>query len=148
MSYLFVDPGKSTGWATFNDMALPTGRGICKGVEAWNEWLKDKEPFKIVGYEEYQLFAHKAIAQVGSKMDTSQAIGVLKVYTAKWDSQVVPQRPQCWKLGCMYSGEKVPKGHPPDDKAAYWHGIYYLTKHGLINSVLTKNKIIVRPPRD
>jgi len=141
--YLCVDPGGSTGWATFNEIALPTGRGIERGVENFAKWMNELDPPPVlIIYEDFRLFGHKAIAQVGSKMEASQAIGIIKAAATRWNSAMIAQQPQAHKLGAMYSGKKPGAHANSHDIVAYNHGIYYLTQHGLIDSRLSKRKLV------
>jgi hypothetical protein len=140
--YLVVDPGGATGWATFDEICRPTGRGIERGVDNFADWIdKLEDPASKIIYEDFRLFGHKAIAQVGSKMEASQVIGILKLKAKEWGAELIAQQPQAHKLGAMYSGKKPGSHATSHDIVAYNHGIYYLTRHGLINSRLTKQRI-------
>ena len=150
MSFLFVDPGLNTGWATFTEIGLPTGRGIVRGVDKFVEWLNKQEPHRMIGYEDFHLFGHKAVAQTGSKMEASQVIGVLKMKKGEWDAKLVPYRPGTYRTGMQFAGQKIPKSHIADDLSAYYLGIYFLTTSGILTSqgrtVITRDSLLTAHP--
>lgn len=146
MSFLFVDPGLNTGWATFSGIGVPTGRGIVRHVDKFAEWIDEQEPADVIGYEDFHLFGHKAIAQTGSKMDASQVIGVLKKTKNDWKAELIPYRPGTYRTGMQYAGQKIPKSHIADDLSAYYLGIFHLITHGIITSqgrkVITRDNLL------
>jgi hypothetical protein len=132
ISYLGVDPGAATGWAIFNELGLPTGRGIERGVDNFAEWIANCDAAETIIYEDFRLFPHKAIAQVGSRMEASQVIGILKLKAKEWGATLVAQAPQCYKVGELWSGKKVGAHKDSHDLVAYNHVFYYLSSHGII----------------
>lgn len=141
MKYLCIDPGGATGWAMFDDRCFPQGHGIERGVDNFAQWISECEPCEVIIYEDFRLFGHKAIAQVGSHMEASQVIGILKLKAKEWGAKLIPQSPQCHKLGELWSKRKEGAHKDSHDIVAYNHGWYYFTKHGLVISRLTKKNI-------
>jgi hypothetical protein len=143
MSYLFLDPGASTGIATFDDNALPDKQVIVRGLDDLTDWLTKNGPFTVVVFEDFRLFSHKAKQLAGSRMDAVQAIGIIKAIARQWDVIPTAQQPQCHKLGQLYPGGSMYSGKHDDNhhRVAFNHGIYYLTKHGL-----TPGRKIVNAP--
>lgn len=144
MKYLGVDPGGATGWSLWNDLPIPVARGISRGVDNFAEWIDMCDTCEVIIYEDFRLFPHKAIAQVGSRMEASQVIGILKLQAKKWGSRLIPQSPQCYKVGELWSGVKVGAHDKSHDLVAFNHVFYYLTQQGLITSkgrrVITSTK--------
>src|SRR5262245_41925063 len=102
IKYLVVDPGKSSGIATFDDKGITEDFAIARGLDELMQWLEEHGPYSVVIYEDYRLFGHKAMAQVGSRMETVQAIGVLMAFARKWKAEVHRQPPSAHKLGQMW----------------------------------------------
>ena len=73
-----------------------------------------------------------------SEMKTSQMIGSL-VYAAYRlnKSPIILQEPgEVLPMGRIWCDLPVPKkGHIPDDKSAYIHGVHYMIQTGMINEV-------------
>jgi hypothetical protein len=75
--------------------------------------------------------SHSVKANVGSKLETVQVIGVIRGWAFSNKAEIVMQQPQIKKIAEKFAGFEV-KG--PHDKThwqdALLHGIYYLNKIG------------------
>ena len=129
------DPGLTTGWAVFDD-----GKLVNKGQTKFLELLTELDGLPVpnlVVYEDFQLLPHKAKAQIGSKFETIQAIGMIKAYAHKHKCGVVVQRPGVKKIAEKWTGVRPPKNHAQSHWVdAFNHGAYHLIKNGLMQSLL------------
>lgn len=132
---LAFDPGETTGWAEFDIHGKIVDHGqITNGVEGLTGWLMEYDkPVHTVIYESYMVRpdSHSLQANVGSKMETVQAIGVIRGWAFTKKAEIVAQQPQIKKIAELQAGFKV-KG---DHKNSHWqdavlHGVYYLVKTG------------------
>lgn len=135
---LAVDPGIANGWAEFADGILVKW-GTVKGVNEFDDWLHSKErpEYDQLVYEDYRLFRHKAVQQIGSRFETAQVIGMLNSWarqnninfnpdTDRQPSSILPE-------GCLFSGWPMPTDHSKSHHvAAIAHGTYWLVKNGMI----------------
>lgn len=136
--YLAFDPGKTTGWARFNDDGSSHSYGqvtIDELIAKCEEWKAEDEFNNLliaVIVEDYVLFKRKAAAQVGSRMETSQAIGVLKTLASATGAKFVLQ-----PSNIKSTAEKWTQLFPPSNhKNSHWvdafnHGAYYLINAGI-----------------
>lgn len=130
--YISFDPGVSTGWATFDSKGELTARGILRGLDELMDFLQNMKPHKTVICEDYRVFGKKANAHIGSRLETSQVIGMIKVYVARWKAELVMQPSSILPIAGLWSGEALPKNHDKShDIAAYNHGVYYLQRQGI-----------------
>lgn len=135
--YLAFDPGVSTGWAAFDEKGDVVEKGIIRGLSDLIEWLDDREDIpEVVICESYAVFQKKAMAHTGSKLETSQAIGMIKAKAlGKWKAEYVEQPSSILSIAVLWSGVKLPGNHDKShDIAAYNHGVYYLQKNGIRQS--------------
>src|SRR4051794_14244499 len=94
MSYLAFDPGKITGWAVFNDDGSVRSMGqatIDELIDLCVEWAALDEPIRAVIYEDFVVFKHKAKFLAGSRMEASQAIGIIKGLARTTKTELVMQ---------------------------------------------------------
>jgi len=133
--YLAFDPGNTTGWAEFDAHGKIVDHGqIENGVEGLTEFLFSYDkPVQTVIYESYMVRPddHSVKANVGSKLETVQAIGIIRGWAYTRKAELAPQQPQIKKIAELQAGFKV-KG---DHKNSHWqdavlHGVYYLVKNG------------------
>lgn len=137
--YLAFDPGVSTGWAAFDSAGEVSAKGILRGLDELMDFLEDCTRPETVIYESYRVFGHKAKAHIGSKMETVQAIGVIKARTSRWKCILVEQPSSILPIATKWAGVKLPSNHDKShDIAAYLHGVYYLQKEGIRESRLVK----------
>ena len=133
--YLAFDPGEVTGWAEFTAHGEIADSGqIDNGVEGVTSFLMGYDkPLHTVIIESYMVRPdnHSVKANVGSKMETVQVIGVIRGWAFTKKAEIVMQQPQVKKVAELHAGFKV-KG---DHKNTHWqdavlHGVYYLVKIG------------------
>jgi len=133
--YLAIDPGHTSGWATFNNEGGVTGAGQIKGMPEMHAFLsKLTPPPKVVIIENFRLFAHKAAQQSGSSLETVQVIGLIKSMCYGWQAEVVEQAPSIKPIAEKWSGIKPKGSHDKSHKVdAYNHGIYYLVQNKIVD---------------
>lgn len=134
--YLAFDPGVSTGYAEYNDNGEITRLGILRSLEELEEYLATTElrP-RVVICEDYiihsprQLAAHK-----GSKVQTTRAIGMVRMMCRVWGSKFVLQSPRILSIGFTWAKVRRPRDsahRDTHDQFAHAHGTYYLVKNGI-----------------
>lgn len=142
-----VDPGKNIGFSridaedqkiVYSHKTVIHWSMFCVTLSAMEDFARDsRDPVTFV-VEDFRLFAHKANAQIGSRMDASQVIGAIKyaVSRANGKIELVMQEPSILATAAIWSGEGVSyvhkKQHMPDQLSAYNHAHYYLTTKGLL----------------
>lgn len=133
--YLSFDPGEVTGWAEFDAHGEINDTGqIEGGVQGITGFLMELDrPVHTVIIESYMVRPdnHSVKANVGSKMETVQVIGVIRGWAFTKKATIIMQPPAIKKIAEAMAGFEV-KG---DHKNTHWqdavlHGIYYLNKIG------------------
>lgn len=138
MTYLAVDPGNTTGWASFDIEGKPLDMGMLQVVfgedldaNLITNLLDTIKPTVLI-IEEYVLFGHKARAQTGSKMFTSRIIGLFEAWAGVNNVKVHFQRSDIKPIGYKWAGIKVPRNHSQSHQTdAYVHGIYWLIRNNI-----------------
>lgn len=136
--YLAFDPGKTTGWAKFKDDGSADGYGqvsIDELVEKCEEWKREDEFNDLliaVIVEDFVLFKHKAQQQTGSKMEASQAIGILRTLASATGAKFILQPSNIKSTAQKWTQLFPPSNH----KNSHWvdafnHGAYYLINQGI-----------------
>lgn len=140
---LGIDPGLTTGWSLLQD---PWGHMIVEGQESFERmpaflhgFQNHYGPVETIVMEDYQLFKHKALQQSGSKLETTQVIGMVKMWAFFYGIPIILQSPQVKTIAERLSG-RVPKGahknsHHVD---AYNHAIYWLQSQGRYKSAFER----------
>lgn len=136
--YVSVDPGRTVGVATWTEQ----GELITKvkmPIDAFETWLlafirNDKVEVLAFIVEEYRIYAHTATAHIGSKVETIQCIGKIKIVAKELGVPVVEQPATILNGAAKWAGVKRTARHWPDDVSAYLHGYYYLHKKKLIKA--------------
>lgn len=137
--YLAFDPGETTGWAEFND------EGECKayGQLSFDELIAKCEDWrgtpelKTVIIEEFVVFNHKARKFAGSRMKTSQAIGIIKSMAHANGAKVVEQPANIKPIAQKWTQIKPPSDHSQSHWVdAFNHGAYYLIKQNIRKTYL------------
>lgn len=140
--YLAFDPGQTTGWCRFAD----NGDSVDYGQVYLDElpglidlmviWAKD-DPLKVIIYEDYRLFGHKAKAQIGSKMPASVAIGSILTLAHRTGAPTVNQEARIKTIAQKWTQLKPPSNHAQSHWVdAYNHGAYYLINEGIKKTAL------------
>lgn len=152
--FIAIDPGANTGVATFKHTGEDINRTVFR-EEQFREFLKmvysqamaqvTSDPETKFGLtfimEDFKLRKDKALDQLGSDMPASRAIGAVQMIDNLLGdrSELILQQPGILSTALKWAG--YPKYansriHPPDDIAAYSHGMFHL-----INANLRKHPI-------
>jgi len=140
--YIAFDPGKMTGWATFwNDGSVANmGQVNIEQLIDYVEMLVSQneiDPLKAVIYEDFIVFKHKAKFMTGSRMETSQAIGIIKGLARRTGATLVMQgsdiKPVAQKFTQIFPPADHAQSHQID---AFNHGAYYLINKGIRKTAL------------
>ena len=130
---LAVDPGESSGWATFDAKGTITGTGICRSRDEVYEMLKSIVPVAKVVIEDFRLYSHKAVQQSVSQLETVRVIGAIESWAALNDVSVTLQPASIKSIAEKWSGLKATGSHKNSHHIdAINHGIYYLQKNDII----------------
>lgn len=129
------DPGATTGWALWD---YEKGECLDEGQVRFDEmprFLIDHETMLdrtvAIVIEDFRLMAGKAKAQIGSRFETVQVIGMLRLWAEAARVPIKLQAPSIKPIAQRLTG-RVPTGahsksHSVD---AYNHGAYWLRQHG------------------
>lgn len=129
--YLALDPGNSTGWATFVENGDVDGFGTCRTRSEVYEKLIEVRP-QVIIMEDYRLYPWKAKEQSWSGFETVRIIGAVEYYAYLHNATMVLQEPSIKAIGYRWAGLTKPKNHDLSHETdAYVHGVYYLQKHGI-----------------
>lgn len=128
--YLALDPGHSTGWATF---AHPTGdaitMGTCKGRLEVYELLRRIKP-KCIIVEDW--ITDPNIPLGGDPLVTVRIIGAIDLYAYLANVPVHLQSRTIKGIGYMWAGVKKAKRKADSHELdAYVHGVYWLQKNNI-----------------
>ena len=130
--YLAIDPGLTSGWATFNDQGVVIDLGQFK-YEERNNVLKDliHENLKEVIVEDYR--NHGFTQQKRwSRNETSKLIGVIETYCTIKNVPIVLQPNTVKAIGYKWAGIKPPSNHSISHQYdAVAHGTYRLQQTGI-----------------
>ena len=135
--YLAIDPGKTTGYAYFDEEGKLLMSGKVTGEDTFLDQLELLVPnIKVIIMEAYRNRPGKAnVHNNWSKNETSQHIGAIKRIARKAGIEVVEQEPSpCLAIGLKFigMGEKYAGKHVPDDISAQAHGTYYLRQKKIL----------------
>lgn len=96
---LAIDPGETTGCASctaegllFSDLKVADIVDLLK-LEQFVGWAMVGYPNCVCVVESFNLFPHKARAQIGSNFPSAEVIGVMKYFAQRWDRRLVFQTP-------------------------------------------------------
>lgn len=138
--FISIDPGKNVGVATFREdgsdisrtvMQLPEFRIFLGNIYQYAA----EDPANTVKFimEDYTLIQSMAIAQTGSDMPASRAIGAVEqIHTMLGDKSLVFKvRPGELRSALKWAGfpelaNKPRTWHCPDELSAYAHGVKFL----------------------
>jgi hypothetical protein len=140
--YLSIDPGISTGYATFkaNGDLIRTGT-LRDGKTELYPFLETLDSDMMVDYlgrpldiivENYRLYPWKSMSQSWSSLETVRFIGAIDFWASRWDFPVHLQDPQVKGIAYKWAGLTVPKNHDMSHETdAFVHGVYFLQKAGI-----------------
>jgi hypothetical protein len=146
MTYYFIDPGETTGWAKFNDKGETITLGQVKGFDNFCTWLEDniegilsqklyseEHIPEMVCVEEFKLYPWKSQAQMWSEFITCQVIGAIKFRCYQFGIKVQMLRAADYPMGFRFQGLDVPPHSNPlhDQLVAHAHGVFWLQKNGI-----------------
>lgn len=137
--YLAFDPGKTTGWAMFEE----NGNGISFGHVTLDELIEkcrawETENVIAVIYEDFVIFKHKAQKLAGSRVEASQAIGIIKSLIAHTGAEAIRQGSDIKPMAEKWT-QLSTKGLPHSEthwRDAFNHGAYYLINQGIRKTAL------------
>lgn len=140
--YLAFDPGKTTGWARFSDEGEAVGYGqlnLDELIEYTNSVLAEDETIQAVIVEDWLLFKKKAAQQVGSRMEASQAIGILKKLATDAGAKFVLQPSNIKSIAEKWTQIKPVGSHANSHWVdAFNHGAFYLINAGIRKTQLER----------
>lgn len=140
--YLAIDPGETTGWATFhmNGDLKDFGQIPCLDPTVFVLWLEKLDPRPaLIIYEGW--VTNPSIPQGGSKQETSQIIGHIRSYAIRSGVVAIEQPNRVKKVGYAYAGIKeLPRSRHAEShqRDAIAHGVYYLVKNKIAKTALEK----------
>jgi hypothetical protein len=76
----------------------------------------------------------KSANMTAAELATNKLANKIKATAAGNGHELILQEPSILAMGKKWCDYKLPKGHIPDDKSAYIHGVYYMMKAGLIRT--------------
>jgi len=132
-SYLAVDPGETTGWATFDEKGELLLMGQVKQIE-FNKFfvkmLKDSSLKRVI-IEEYRNYGWKQQKR-WSTNQTSKNIGGLEMVCDSYDIPYTRQAASCKPAGYKWAGLEQPSNHSISHQFdAVAHGVYWLQENGI-----------------
>jgi len=128
--FLALDPGKTTGWASFEESGVGITMGQCN-VEELIEMLKTTTA-KVIITEDYRLYPWKLKEQTWSKVETVRVIGMIQLWCYLNNLQLFLQDANIKTIGYMWAGLKKAGSHKNShERDAYVHGVYFLQKAGI-----------------
>jgi hypothetical protein len=150
---LGVDPGYTTGISVVD---ITTGRELRWWHVKFDDiliWFLTNDCLDLgvdeIFMEDFTLLQHKALQQSGSRLETVQVIGMVKMWAVNTNTPIHMQLPTIKALAEKWTGV-VPKGS--HDKShhidAYNHACYGLRKQGRFVTVLERETSNDRSDRD
>lgn len=139
MSVLSIDPGEHIGVARWTDTGELRYNGSMSVLEfedylCFEAWEDD--PPLAVPMEDYRLRQGKQMAQTGSRMITSQVIGMVKLWSHRHGAHIELQPSNILRVAAKHANLHVPAvGHIPDAVSAYLHGYWFFENQGLLRPV-------------
>lgn len=132
--YLAIDPGISTGVATFKENGDLIRTETLKGKDQLYHYLSDMAGGidLTVIMEDFKLYPWKAMAQSWDRLETVRYIGAVEHWADSNGYDVVFQDPNIKGIGYKWAGISKPKNHALSHETdAFVHGVYYLQKAGI-----------------
>lgn len=132
-AFMAIDPGDTTGWATFDEKGNGTGFGqvTTKNAKDIHKFLDEHSP-EVIILEDYELFPWKTQQMAFNTVQTVRRIGNIESWAMLNEVPIHLQKPNVKTIGYMWAGIQKPKNHAqshgPD---AYVHGVHFLQKAGI-----------------
>lgn len=131
-----IDPGKHCGLSRFN---WETGEHIISvRIDDYNLLTLIGDSGDLIARFVIEDFISRGGITKGSRNEASQIIGAVKLFARGRGIQVIRQAPGDRFIGAKFAGVKLPKGHTPDEKSSYCHGVKYLRSQGKFKTILEK----------
>ena len=137
--YLAIDPGKTTGYALFDDRGVVKFMGKITGEDKFLDELESMVSAQQISVLIVEIYRNrpgkKNIHNNWSKNETSQHIGAIKRIARKAGIEVVEQEPSpALPIGLRFIGmhETYINKHVPDEVSALAHGTYYLRQKKIL----------------
>jgi len=126
-----VDPGDSVGVALWSEQgAILENWKVDRG--GFSYWLRhEKRPISRIIAEDFHL-DHRAGKQTGSNVPAALVLGGIEMYAAIHDIPITRQENRILRITAMHANVMLPKGHIPDDVAAFLHGFRYFIEAGVL----------------
>lgn len=133
MKYLALDPGGTTGWASFQSDGGLITFGQIKGTEQLYEYLEDLDPSpEVIICEDFSLMPWKAKDLAFNTLETVRVIGAIQHYAWLRGIRIVLQPPSIKAIGYKWAGIAKAKSHANShEQDAYVHGVYFLQGSGV-----------------
>lgn len=129
MFFLAIDPGRSTGWAAYDERGTLLDLGKISPEDKFLDWLEEKTPRTVI-LETYR--NRPGFTNSWSMGPTQQHIGAIKRILRKKHVKIIEQEPSVLVIGCKWAGIPHKKGiHLDDSMSAHAHGTYYLINSGI-----------------
>lgn len=130
--YLALDPGKATGWSTWDKRGIFLDKGTVWDYDELHDLLAGFPiTIKVVIVEDFKLFGNKAKSQIGSRMPASLSIGRIETFAKLWGAKLVKQPSHVKSIAERLTGQSTKgmdhsKTHVID---AYNAGEYWLIQN-------------------
>lgn len=129
--YLAIDPGETSGWATFKEDGSLDKMGSVLGRESVYALLSSVQPWVII-VEDFELFPWKSRDQAFSKFEAVRVIGAIELWAYAKQRSVHLQKPSIKTVGYMWAGiTKAKLKRDSHERDAYVHGVYWLQKNDI-----------------
>lgn len=127
--YLALDPGGSTGWATFDQKGDLVSMGTCNNRQQIYDLLKKIKPAVII-MEDW--VSREKTPFGGDRMETIRVIGAIEFYCHIRQIPLHEQPNTIKPIGYMWAGiSKAKSKRDSHERDAYVHGVYHLQKAGI-----------------
>lgn len=129
MYLLALDPGETTGFATFdaNGDSLEIGEVFS---DAELDELLDRVAPDLIVVEDWVTNPH--VHMGGNKQLTARTIGSVESWARRHTAKVILQPNTIKSIGYRWAGIPKPKNKSLSHRSdAYVHGVYYLQKNGI-----------------
>jgi hypothetical protein len=130
MYLVSFDPGETTGVAEFNEEGdlRKAGQFRFKELVDYCENLSNVE---YIVCEDFRIRRSKATKFVGNRMETIQAIGVIRAAAQRLEAEFILQDSSILPIAQKWTQVPLPKDH----SASHWisafnHGAYWLIRRG------------------
>lgn len=128
---LAIDPGETSGWATFGD----EGEYHIRGQLSFDGMLDSLSKVEEVTRFVIETYTHDPGRQKrGSTFKTVQIIGAIKLRALQLGAEVEMVSREAKTMGAIYTGEEPPKNHKLSHQVdAKNIGVYWLVTEGIID---------------